>query len=94
VGLFVVHRVAGSGWKPGTGFDQHDFRAHEEFIDGLVSAGVVKLAGPLGDGRGMIIMEADDEEHVHALLAPDPWSKADILPVSGVTGWTIRLGNL
>ncbi|GEM_PF-3330260 len=92
--LFAVFREQGADWRPGGGEVQDGFEEHEQFIDGLVQAGFVKLAGPLEDGRAMLIVDATDAAQVHENLAADPWLRSDILPVTGVIGWTIRLGEL
>lgn len=95
VPLFVVTRSKGSEWREGGGQDQIGFEEHERFIDGLVQQGVVKVAGPLEDGRALLIVEATDKDALRDVLAPDPWSPTgNILPIESIMGWTIRLGTL
>ncbi len=58
---------------------------HAEFIDALVAAGFLRLAGPLVDEGGALqIVEASDADQVRATLAKDPWYEHGILKLESV----------
>ncbi len=49
--------------------------AHLEHLSALAAEGRIKLAGPLTDGHGsLIVIEADDEQEVRDIAAADPYN--------------------
>jgi hypothetical protein len=71
--------------------EQSEWSAHASFMDGLVDAGFVVLAGPLADKRRVVLaVEAESEDSVRSTLARDPWSETH-LRVDTIDQWTIRL---
>lgn len=94
--LFAVFRRRGAGWIDGQPLDgQPDWTPHAAFMNALAADGFVLLGGPLeGTGEVLLIVRAPDADAIAARLAEDPWSRADILPVSEIMRWTLRLGAL
>lgn len=71
--------------------EQSDWPAHALFMDELVDSGVVVLGGPLADEhRVVLVVQAESQDTVRAMLARDPWSETH-LRVDSVEPWTIRL---
>ena len=63
---------------------------HAAFIDGLVDNGFIFLGGPLVDeGGAVIVVRADDEASVRAVLANDPWYQNGILSLASIKRWQI-----
>jgi uncharacterized protein YciI len=92
--LFLVERPNGPEWIEGNDArDQELWDEHAAFMDALFDAGHVVLGGRLKDESGaLLVMDADGEEHVRALLAPDPWVvERDMLRVGDVRPWKIFL---
>jgi uncharacterized protein YciI len=70
---------------------QRLFDEHAEFMDGLVTGGLMILGGPLSDERRVVYaLEARSEEDVRERLARDPWSGSH-LEIASIDPWTIRL---
>lgn len=91
--MFLVFlRRSGPGWVPSRPVEeQSDWPAHASFMDELVNSGVVVLGGPLADEhRVVLVVEAESQDTVRAMLARDPWSETH-LQVDNVEPWTIRL---
>ncbi len=89
--LVTLHR-SGPEWDPVRPLEeQSGWPEHASYMDDLVDAGVVLLAGPLADEyRVILVVDADSEGAVRATLARDPWSETH-LRVAAVDAWTIRL---
>ena len=69
--------------------EQSGWDEHAAFMDGLAAAGTVLFGGPVGDGEdALVLVDAPDEEAVHATLADDPWT-GTILETGSVVPWTI-----
>jgi hypothetical protein len=85
-------RRSGPEWDPSRPLEeQSGWRAHADFMDGLVDKGVVVLGGPLDDDvRVVLAVEADSRDAVRAELDRDPWSGTH-LEVESIEAWTIRL---
>ena len=94
--LFAVIRTRGAGWHDGRPLeDQPDWTAHASFMNGLARDGSVILGGPLeGTPDVLLVIEAATADAVHTLLAGDPWSSNDLLRITRVVPWTLRLGRL
>jgi uncharacterized protein YciI len=91
--LVVQHRC-GPQWKPGAALsDQPRFEEHAAFMDGLVDAGFIVLAGPLGDEyRVVYAIDADSENEIRETLAADPWAETHLV-IDAIEPWTIRLSG-
>lgn len=89
---FVVLRRSGPQWDRERPLEeQSEWPAHASFMDGLVDAGFVVLAGPLEDEhRVVLVVEADSKEAVRATLERDPRSGTHLV-VDTIDRWTIRL---
>jgi hypothetical protein len=94
--LFAVMRTRGARWNDALPMEgQEDWRAHADFMNGLVTAGFVLLGGPLLGSRDvLIIMRVGDEQEVDRRLAEDCWSVKDLLRTVWVHPWWLRLGSL
>ena len=75
--------------------EQEGWPEHAAFLNELVSAKVIAVGGPLGDGgRILLIIEASSEAKAQAELEADPWTSMQLLTVVSVEPWTIMLGEL
>jgi hypothetical protein len=64
-------------------------------MNALAKDGVVVLGGPLeGTADVLLIMKADSPDEIRTRLAQDPWATSDLLRVTRITPWTLRLGSL
>jgi len=53
------------------------------------------LGGPLdGTSDVLLIVRAKTRDEILARLSADPWTGLDLLRVSRITPWTLRLGSL
>ncbi len=74
---------------------QEDWEAHASFMNALEKEGFVVLGGPLeGTGDVLLVVRARTSDEVINRLSPDPWTGRDLLRVSRVALWTLRLGSL
>lgn len=64
---------------------------HREYLQGLLAAGKLHESGPWADDSGaLIVYEAADEAEARALLAADPYSRAEgVLAGIELKEWTI-----
>ncbi len=63
--------------------------AHRSHLTTLHSEGVVRMAGPLADDSGaVIIIDAPDRESVDAILAADPYFATAGVDVVQIRQWT------
>ena len=94
--LFAVVRTRGSGWQQSVPLEeQRGWDAHAAFMDRLHEEGFIVLGGPLeGTDDVLLIVRADGPDEVVKRFAADPWSEADLLRVSRIAAWTVRLGKL
>jgi uncharacterized protein YciI len=94
--LFAVIRTRGPAWQPAWPLEgQAEWAAHAAFMNGLARDGVVLLGGPLeGSPDVLLVMRAETADEARAQLAADPWTARDLLRVSRVSPWTLRLGAL
>jgi uncharacterized protein YciI len=94
--LFAVIRTRGPRWDAGRRMeDQDEWRAHATFMNGLAKDGVVVLVGPLeGTPDVLLIARAGTSDEIVAFLAEDPWSRLDLLRVTRIDPWTLRIGSL
>ena len=91
----AVTRSRGGAWDHSRALDEQDrFAEHASFMNTLVAEGFVVLGGPLDDDAStLLIVDAPDEQAVHARLAADPWTAMGLLEVTRVQEWEILLGG-
>ena len=94
--LFAVIRTRGPAFEPSRPLEaQADWAAHAAFMNGLVRDGSVILGGPLeGTADILLVMRAASAADARDRLAADPWTVQDLLRVSRISPWTLRLGSL
>jgi len=94
--LFAVTRVRGPRWDDSRALEQQqDWKAHAAFMNGLHAEGFVVLGGPLdGTPDVLLIVRANDAAEIEARLSEDCWSRQDLLRVTCIVPWTLRLGSL
>ena len=94
--LFVVIRTRGPAWQDSRPMEsQADWAAHASFMNSLAKAGFVILGGPLeGSSDVLLIIRAKTPDEVRSRLAEDPWTRNDLLRITRVAPWTLRLGSL
>jgi len=94
--LFAVTRAFGPAWNPSLALEQQeDWRAHADFMNALEAEGFVILGGTLaGTSEVLLIIRASDEETIRARLARDCWAVKDLLRVTRILRWNLRLGSL
>jgi hypothetical protein len=94
--LFAVDLAHGPRFdraKPLEG--QVDWREHADFMDALVANGFVLLGGPLeGTDDVLLVIRASDAGEIRARLAEDCWHRKDLLRITRIAPWTLRLGVL
>jgi hypothetical protein len=88
--------MRGPGWDPSRVLEeQDDWKVHAAFMNGLHAEGFVVLGGPLdGTPDVLLIIRANGAEEIEARLSEDCWSRNDLLRVSRIVPWTLRLGSL
>ena len=94
--VFAVISLRGSAWNSASPLEgQVDWDAHAVFMDGLHAEGLVLLAGPLeGTPNVLVVVRADNAEEIRSRLSEDPWMRNDLLRISVVAPWTLRIGSL
>ena len=92
--LFVVIRSHGAGWRASRSMeDQEDWQAHASFMNTLEKEGFVLLGGPLeGTHEVLLVIRASTADEIVKRLSADP--SGDMLRISRITPWTLRLGSL
>lgn len=90
---FAAFFSPGPAWRGGkTSREQPYWTEHAAFMDQLFEDGTVVLGGPYADyTRLLVIVEALDEEAVHALFGHDPFVIHEIVRISSVHEWLIFL---
>ena len=94
--LFAVIRTRGPAWRDSQTLEgQADWGAHASFMNALAKEGFVVLGGPLeGTADVLLIARAGSPDEIRARLAADPWAQNNLLSVTRVVPWTLRLGSL
>jgi hypothetical protein len=94
--LFAVILTHGAAWQRAVPLEgQVDWTAHAGFMDALVEDGFVALGGPLETTDDvLLIARADNPAEIADRLGADPWHRQDLLRISRIAPWTIRLGAL
>ncbi len=93
--LFVLTMINGPEYdRSRPRREQRGWDEHAAFMDGLLAEGFVVLGGPIGDGeKGMLVVEAADEEEVRRRLGPDPWAPTGVLVIGSTQPWTAWLDS-
>jgi len=94
--LFAVIRSRGAAWNDALPLEGQDgWRSHADFMNALHAEGFVVVGGPLeGTTDVLLIFRARTVEEIAARLEPDPWSRMDLLRITRVAPWDLRLGSL
>ncbi len=94
--LFAVIVARGPCWNHTRTMDeQEEWRAHADFMNGLVAEGFVLLGGPLtGTADVLLVVRAESEAEVEARLAPDIWWANGLLQTRQIVPWWLRLGSI
>jgi len=93
--LFAVIRTRGPAWQ-----DSRPWRARLTGYPCVVhelarEEGFVILGGPLdGTPDVLLVIRARTPDEVRSRLAEDPWASKDLLRITRVAPWTLRLGSL
>jgi uncharacterized protein YciI len=94
--LFAVTLNHGSAWQVSLPMEsQEDWKAHAAFMNALEKERFVVLGGPLeGTSDVLLVIRASTSDEIVDRLSADPWAARDLLRVSRITPWTLRLGSL
>ena len=94
--LFAVIRTCSDAWNPSLRLaEQPDWGAHASFMNRLESEGFIVLGGPLEDAPDvLLIVRATTADEIVERLRDDPWTSRDLLRVTRIPQWTLRLGSL
>jgi uncharacterized protein len=94
--LFAVIRTRGPAWQDSRPMEtQVDWGPHASFMNALVREGFVIVGGPLETTSDvLLVVRAASSDEVRSRLAEDPWAAKDLLRVTRVAPWTLRLGSL
>lgn len=95
-GLFLVTRSRGARWDDSRSMEeQEEWPAHAEFMNSLEREGFVALGGPvMGTRDVLLVVRASGETEIRERLSRDPWSRSDLLRVTGIRPWALRLGSI
>jgi hypothetical protein len=81
--LFAVIRSHGAGWRASRSMeDQEDWQVHASFMN------------MEGTNEVLLLIRASTADEIVERLSADPWSSRDILRISRIMPWTLRLGSL
>jgi hypothetical protein len=91
--LFVMIRTRGPAWQESRSMEsQADWASHASFMNALTKEGFVILGGPLeGTPDVLLVMRAESPGELRSRLAQDPWAGQDLLRITRVAPWTLRL---
>ena len=94
--LFAVTRSRGPAFHAGRPLEeQAEWSAHAVFMNALHRDGFVLLGGPLdGTPDVLLIVRAADADEITARFADDVWTRNDLLRITRIVPWTLRLGTL
>jgi len=94
--LYMVIRTRGPAWQDSRSLEgQADWAAHASFMNALAKDGFIVLGGPLeGTSDVLLVVRAATPDEIRTRLAEDPWAGGDLLRISRVAPWTLRLGSL
>ena len=93
MGVYVVRVERGGPWDWSRDMrEQAGWDDHAGFMDGLVEAGFILLAGPLeGDRETLWIVEAESKEAILERMSQDPWAANGMLRPVRIESWTVVL---
>jgi len=94
--LYAVIRTRGPAWQDSLPMEsQADWASHASFMNALAKEKFVIVGGPLeGTSDVLLVIRAETPDDVRSRLAADPWSNNDLLRISRVMPWILRLGSL
>ncbi len=94
--LFAVIMQRGPAYQVSQPLEgQQEWEAHRTFMNALVGDGFVVLGGPLeGTSEVLLIFRAESPEEIMSRWSEDSWAKLDLLRVSRIMPWDLRLGEL
>jgi len=94
--LYAVLLQRGSPYQKSLPLEaQIDWETHAAFMDALVADGFVALGGPLeGSDEVLLVVRASNPGEITSRLRQDPWHQNELLRISRILPWTIRLGTL
>jgi len=94
--LFAVIRSSGPAWREGSPMErQEGWEAHASFMNALAREGFVVAGGPLeGTSDVLLVARAGSVDEIRLRLGEDPWAAQDLLRITSVTPWSVRLGSL
>lgn len=94
--LFIVmlhHGAAYDSSRPLEG--QLEWEAHRVFINGLEKEGLIVLGGPMeATDEVLLIWRAASQDEIVSRWSEDPWVKLDLLRLSRIVPWELRIGSL
>lgn len=75
---------------------QQEWAAHAAFMNALAKDGFIVAGGPLeGTSDVLLIVRAGNSDEIIKRFATDPWSgEPDLLRISRISPWNLRLGSL
>ena len=93
--LFAVIRTRGPAWQDSRPLEsQADWTPHASFMNALAKEGFVILGGPLeGTSDVLLVIRATSADEIRSRLAEDPWTGTDLLRITRIVPWTLRLGS-
>ena len=93
--IYAVFITRGAAWHAGRGMEEQDaWRPHADFMNALVDEGLVLLGGPLDEPDVLLIVRAGSPQEIRDRLAADPWHRMNLLRITRIAAWTLRLGKL
>jgi len=94
--LYAVIRTRGPAWNRALSLEQQpDWNRHAHFMNGLQGEGLIVLGGPLEESSDvLLIFQAAGPDQIRNRLQDDPWTKMDLLRISRISPWSLRLGSL
>ena len=94
--LFAVIRTRDAAWLNDESLEgQQHWQEHANFMDGLVAEGSVILGGPLeGTPDFLLVMQGQSAQALRHRLNDDPWTNLQLLRISSIARWALRLGIL
>ncbi len=95
-GLFLVTETRGPRWNSARPMEeQEQWQAHGQFMNALEAEGFVVLGGPIvATSDVLLVIRAGHEVEIESRLATDPWISNDLLRITTIRGWQLRLGTL
>jgi uncharacterized protein YciI len=94
--LFAVIRSRGGAWQASRPLEEQEaWDAHAAFMNSLEKEGFIVLGGPLEESSDvLLIARTETSNEIVQRLSADPWTRLDLLRVTRIAPWTLRLGSL